>query len=611
VSKFDASGKLRFTVLLGGVILTETLAFDGGGNIYVTGEATAGLPTTPDVYRPALPPYTGPPLPVTGFWRGPFTCKLRASDGAPVYCTYLDVAPQGTVADAAGALYLAREERRETTVTKLDPKGTQMLYRIRIPGSGYLSSLVVDRAGGVFLAGWATSPDFVFNPAAPPPGPLGAPFLAKVDPSGSNLAFARRVEAPDSFVSPPVTIPQLAVDREGAVYAAGPADGQSAFIRKYDGSTSAIIYDARFPLSVIAGLYSLAVDETGVATLAGMTTGARLPLYRNGGTCTGEAGRPSNRGAFLLRANSSGRLLQTSWIGAETIRLLVLTEDGAWAAGGILPPAGSASPPVWGRLQVFRFGAGAGLVEKRLGCIANAATGWVSPVSPGGIVSLFGQTIGPAIPALGRPGPDNRYPMTLADYSVTFNGQAAPLLYAADDQINAIAPWTLGGGPAAEVCVKRRGEEVGCLTAGVSAAIPGIFESAPGVAAAVNQDGTINSAENPAAPGTVVSLYGTGLGPLSPAPRDGAVLEPPLPELQSSVRVLTPVPENRRYPMPAEVLYAGPAPYAVAGLIQVNFRVPPTAVPGVLRVTLEACSPRPCTGPVSPALSSVYVGETR
>jgi uncharacterized protein (TIGR03437 family) len=99
-----------------------------------------------------------------------------------------------------------------------------------------------------------------------------------------------------------------------------------------------------------------------------------------------------------------------------------------------------------------------------------------------------------------------------------------------------------------------------------------------GYAAAVNQDGTINSPQNPAAMGSVVSLYVTGLGPLSPEPADGSIVGFPLPTLVNGVQVAFYVSGNADA-VSSQVLYAGPAPLEVAGLYQIDVRVP--VVPAV------------------------------
>jgi hypothetical protein len=106
-------------------------------------------------------------------------------------------------------------------------------------------------------------------------------------------------------------------------------------------------------------------------------------------------------------------------------------------------------------------------------------------------------------------------------------------------------------------------------------------------ALAVNQDGTVNSADNPAPVGSIVSVWATGLGPIAPAQADGTLVGLPLPNnvLPVVVEALTPVfepcnPGMGPLPCPIapsytgfDVAYAGPAPNSVAGVSQINFTV--------------------------------------
>jgi uncharacterized protein (TIGR03437 family) len=150
---------------------------------------------------------------------------------------------------------------------------------------------------------------------------------------------------------------------------------------------------------------------------------------------------------------------------------------------------------------------------------------------------------------------------------VTFNGTPGPLMYVQGDQINAIAPWALQTGETVQVCVVANGAATNCLTWPVVNAAPGIF-------GAVNQDGTLNSASNPAAARSIVSIYGTGLGPISPPPPDGTIVELPLP---AGVLPVTMYSINGFCAgfgpclQPVPMLYAGPAPFEVAGVSQINF----------------------------------------
>jgi uncharacterized protein (TIGR03437 family) len=155
---------------------------------------------------------------------------------------------------------------------------------------------------------------------------------------------------------------------------------------------------------------------------------------------------------------------------------------------------------------------------------------------------------------------------------VTFDGTPAPLLYVQDGQINAIAPWSLAAGETTRICVSFRGANTNCLTRAAAQAAPGIFTTDGSHAAAVNQDGSVNSATNPAKTGSLVSIFATGLGPISPLPRDGSIVVPPLPAnvLALKAGILVGGGIFGLGPEPINVQYAGPAPYEVAGVSQIN-----------------------------------------
>ena len=69
-----------------------------------------------------------------------------------------------------------------------------------------------------------------------------------------------------------------------------------------------------------------------------------------------------------------------------------------------------------------------------------------------------------------------------------------------------------------------------------------------------------------------MTLYATGLGQTDPAGVNGAVYGGELPRLRTAVAV-------RFAGIPGEVLYAGPAPGMVAGVMQINVRLPQAVFP--------------------------------
>jgi uncharacterized protein (TIGR03437 family) len=93
-----------------------------------------------------------------------------------------------------------------------------------------------------------------------------------------------------------------------------------------------------------------------------------------------------------------------------------------------------------------------------------------------------------------------------------------------------------------------------------------------GQATVLNEDGTPNSPANPAARGSVISIFGTGGGQTSPAFADGQIVPGPA----VAQRFGTVTIEGASAP----VLYAGAAPSLVAGVLQVNAQVPAGIDPG-------------------------------
>jgi uncharacterized protein (TIGR03437 family) len=167
----------------------------------------------------------------------------------------------------------------------------------------------------------------------------------------------------------------------------------------------------------------------------------------------------------------------------------------------------------------------------------------------------------------------------MANVQVTLNGTPAPLLWVQDGQINLVTPWSLTPGQNAQVCVTYSDVNTNCLTLPVVQATPAVFMVDAQHAAALNQDGSYNSADNPAAPGSYVTVFATGLGPITPSQPDGSLIGLPLPvnTLTFGVEAVVGLGPSGSVEIdtPFYVQYAGPAPYQVAGVSQINFVIVP------------------------------------
>jgi trimeric autotransporter adhesin len=208
-------------------------------------------------------------------------------------------------------------------------------------------------------------------------------------------------------------------------------------------------------------------------------------------------------------------------------------------------------------------------------------------VSPGEIVTLFGNGLGPATPATGTsftPTSSDTVPTTLADVTVTFNNVPAPLIFVAAGQINAIVPYEVAGQTSVPVVVQNNGTTSASFTVPVTAVTPDIFalsDSGNGQGAILNSDASVNGSGNPAAPGSIISIYATGEGQLVPAGTTGCITGGTLPVPKPVAAVSVTVGGQ-----PATIDYAGEAPSEVCGLLQINATLPSSLTAGPQPVVL-------------------------
>jgi uncharacterized protein (TIGR03437 family) len=219
--------------------------------------------------------------------------------------------------------------------------------------------------------------------------------------------------------------------------------------------------------------------------------------------------------------------------------------------------------------------------------VADAASYLGGAVAPGEAMVLFGSGLGPAALAQAQPGAGG-FPTTLAGWTVYFDEFAAPVLYVSDKQTAVMAPFGVAGRTATSVTVTTGGTPSVAVSVPVASTNPSVFtadSSGAGIAAAVNvaSDGSISAhtAASPAARGGVVTIYATGFGVTTPAMTDGSLAAAPLPRLNAAVRVLV-------GGAAADVLYAGPAPGQIAGLTQINLRIPAAAPSGAASLLVIA-----------------------
>ena len=207
--------------------------------------------------------------------------------------------------------------------------------------------------------------------------------------------------------------------------------------------------------------------------------------------------------------------------------------------------------------------------HQRTVAVTNGASYRLGAVAPGEVITVFGAGIGPEEDARLQMETPDRVGRVLNGFRVLFDGRPAPLLFAGWSQISALAPFSLDGKDRVTLTVERLGRNGPSTPLLVAPASPGIFTSGSsgnGNGAIVNEDGTLNSAANPAKRGSIIAIYATGGGMTDPPGEDGKV--------QAGLSSLRLRPTVRIGNQPAAVLYAGGAPGLVSGVLQLNVKTP-------------------------------------
>lgn len=145
-------------------------------------------------------------------------------------------------------------------------------------------------------------------------------------------------------------------------------------------------------------------------------------------------------------------------------------------------------------------------------------------LTPGGLSYLY--RYGPGFGVSSAVASGFPLPTTLGDLQVLVNGSPVPIYQVSNTRVDFQTSWGTPYPGTADVQLVRNStrEVLAAGTFAVNVADPGLFTASAngsGQLAVLNQDGSVNSPTNPAARGSVISLFGTGLGPISNPPPDG------------------------------------------------------------------------------------------
>jgi uncharacterized protein (TIGR03437 family) len=600
VAKFTASGNaLIYSSYLGSggdYSYSNALAMDASGNAWVAGYTTDEFfPVRGNAFQ------TSAPITASGSYAG-FVGEISPS-GSLLYGTYftgeLQTQIQSIAIDSAGNFCIggityaqklpvtagAFQTKNQSNpsygtgfVAKINPNvgGTQGLLYSTYLGGSYadgVNAVGVDATGNVYAGGYVYSTNFpVTASAARSTGAdiygyfAGEGFISKLNPaatgtaqlvystlyggSGDDNVNAIAVDSAGRVVFAGVTnSPDLLTTPDAfqccyAGYATSSGVSQYGFLGRIDptkSGTASLIYSSLLGGTVFTQINALALDSGGNnVVLGGWIEPPNTPLTLSAFQ-TAFAGENSN-------ANPGGVNVAGNYLGDAYLASFNFATTGAL-------------------MNQYENGGGLSAIK--------------SPtIAPGLVFTIKGTFPGPASPSQAQIDPKTGGIATnLEGVQVLVNGIACPLVYVSTAQINAIAPYELGGVSGfANVQVVYNGVPGNILSIVIAPTAPGIlsFDDGTGQGAILNQDGSINGAQNAAARGTIITIFATGEGQTNPPGIDGGLAT----NLNNLPHPVAPVSVTIGNVPATNIAYAGTAPNEVWGLFQLDVTVPAGVTPG-------------------------------
>jgi uncharacterized protein (TIGR03437 family) len=632
ISKLDPSGtRLIYSTFLGGTgdEGVQRLALAADGTVTVAGYTTSSnFPTA----NPAQAAYGGGVDAVVARLSGDgssliYSSYLGGSGEDAALAVALDTTgaayATGYTASAnfptVNAFRNSGSGASEAFVTRFTPTGV-ISYSTYLGGNAGDIALGVaaDSTGSIFVAGTTTSTNFPIANAfqstfaggqcsdAGNVFPCGDVFVTRINPTGASLSYSTYFGGTGDDQAN-----ALAIDGSNAAYITGyttsanfplrtplqpAAAGLSdAFVAKIVPAGNALAYSTYLGGVVAETGTAIAVDNSGTAYVAGSTESNNFPLVNS---LQGHAGVD----AFVSRMNPAGTAMSFSTLlgGSDFDQALAITADNngsAFVAGWtnsndflVRTPLQSASGGGVCGAAPLQYICEDGFIARIThqpgffvgGMVNGASFAPGAPIAAGSIASAFGADLAPGS-TLASTLP---LPTTLGGVAVTMNNVAAPLFFVGGSQVNLQVPWELAGQSSATIVASIGGVAVSQTTVALGPTRPGIFTTnaqgtgqgailIAGTADLVAPTGAIpGRSSRPASRGEIITIFCTGLGPVSNRPPSGqpGPSTPPL-----ALTATTPLVSIGG--QAATVSFSGLAPGFV-GLYQVNASVPTTLQPG-------------------------------
>lgn len=595
VTKIDSQGNVVYVRQFGGSDADggSAITADAAGNVWVAGNTrSADFPTT----LPNLAPGPqGPSIPM-------FVTKLD-SKGNIVY-SVIDpywLSPLAIAVDQTGAAYLtgvalnafpfttpgayeSPTSNAQAFVMKLSPGGDRLVYATALGGSkpicteegdcpepnipGFFgfspieiqegNAIAVDVSGNAYIGGITDDVDFpttagAFQTKCNCHITAGNGFVSKISADGSTLLYSTYLGE-----TPGASVQAIAINAAGEAWVAGPTlapfptTAGAAFPSPASNASASPGFLAKVNASGSTLEFATYLTASGDA---GSVLG--LALHGDGSVLVSSLSSPTQ--GFTEQFDATASNVEFSAMlakGQADLGFAPAPNNGFAVAGSAglvsgFQPSSSTAPSVFALTD-------------------SATLTACAPVAPGELITLFGANLGPAV-GVAAAAVGGFIPTQLGGAQVLFDGVPAPLLYVSASQVNAVVPYEVFGRNNTTVQIMAAGGSAS-YTYSVVASDPRVFEAASGGSLVFNQDASQNSAANPAASGSIVTVFASGAGMMvNPEGITGQIVrELNQPELPVSV-LYQPTGLPTENPI---IVYAGAAPTLVSGMLQVNFVLP-------------------------------------
>ncbi len=445
----------------------NAIAVDSQGHAYIAGTTYGGLPVTPGVYQTKLQGVAstgfnlgpGPPPPTNGF-----IAEFSPDGASLIYSTYFgnqNVIATALALESDGTAIVAGG----STLYHMYWGGLSLVGTANVAGAVY--ALAVDGADNIYAAG-GSGPELF---------------------SGTQGAFQ----------TAPVTLP---------IYSGGPGNGGlgDAFLAKFDSQLrllSATLLGGEAPDQAQA----VALAANGNVYLGGSTSSKAFPT--RGATQSSFSASTSASTSFFAGLTPDLSALQFSTYVGDTrtfsiLSLASMPDGGAVVAGSTLGPIFQSyfsgfdpAVPNASQALVARYTVTPQTVI-RIDSVLNAASHLGVALSAGETFLVTGAGFG-------------------NDVALLLNGAPLPLISKSATTLVAAVPLDFASPAAATITVQSGGGSSSIL-APFSSAAPGIFSidgSGLGQGYVLNADGTLNSPANPALEGSKITVFATGVGPMT------------------------------------------------------------------------------------------------